>query len=737
MPLPRPALLFTALLLAACVDTESPPTDSASALDEPAFSHTSGFYDTGLRVALSHPDPTVALYYTLDGSAPDPANVAGTTYRYKLQYPLKPGDPFGPFHTQTFQSQRYKGAITISDRSGEPDRIARISTTLHDTVPYYVTPLAGLSPTQERINRLIEPLNQALTPANAPGAEAPPPAALPTFEPQPQARLLKATVLRAIAVKKGGTRSDIVSASYFVMPRDTFQLPVVSLTAQEDHLFAHENGIMVAGQAFDDFRRQHPGHVIRGGNAPANWHRRGEDTPAHLHFFSDTDKPTEASMDQRIGLRVHGGFSRANASKSLRLYARKRYGKNKFQHPVFGDDTNHKQLLLRNSGNDFQKTMFRDAAAGAILRSLNLETQGYQPTVTFLNGEYWGILNLREHHDTDYFSEKYAIAEKDIELVENNKVTEGDPSHWQQLMTFFEAADLRVEESYQQAARLIDIDSFIDHQIANIFIGNPDWPHNNVKAWRYRGTAPTYNSQGVLDGRWRWLQYDADLALTAPGANLLVGALDPRGTRNIDGVAWSTLLLRKLMDNPDFKNRFINRFADLLNTRFDPAHTTAIIQRLKDQIRPEMPRHLERWKVPTSLAEWDRHVQVMLTYAQRRPAIQRAQLMQQFGLPTDLRLSVSIPDTRQGDIRINSLHTRDLGQTGQVWTGTYFANVELALEAVAQPCHRFKHWEGLKTRPDASNARLRITPTESLQLKAVFEPNCKVAEAPPAADPKT
>lgn len=717
--------LSAALLLPACVEWGAqPPGRPPAALDEPAFSHKSGFYDSDIGVALSHPDPMVAVYFTLDGSDPDPDNVNGTTYRYKLQYPKDKGDPFGAFHSQTYRSVRYKHRIHISDRSREPDRIARISTTLHDVEPYYVTPLADLTRTEKFVNQGVEPINRALAAVNQslgmPDTGLP---AIPTIAPRPQARLLKATVLRAIAVKKGGARSEIATASYFVMPRDTFKLPVVSLVAQEDRLFGYEQGVMVAGKTFDDFRRQHPDHRIRGGTAPANWHTRGDDVPAHFQYFSATEESEKARMDQRIGIRVHGGFSRSNASKSLRLYARKRYGKNKFQHPVFGEDYNHKKLILRNSGNDFQKTLFKDAAAQAVVQDLNIETQGYQPVVTFINGEYWGILNLREYFDTDFFSEKYGIPEKDIELVENNAVIEGDPAHWKQVMTFFERSDLRREEAYRQASSLIDIDSLIDHQIANIFMGNVDWPHNNVKAWRYRGDAAQYTSKGVLDGRWRWLQYDADLALTIPSINVLAGALNPRGTKNLDGVQWSTLLLRKLMQNDGFRTRFINRFADLLNTTFDAEHTARTVRQLQNNIRPEMPRHLERWKVPANVNVWAQHVQTMLTFLRQRPAVQRAQLIDQFQLKGSYALSVDVPDVREGHIRINSLRTHDLAaRSGATngWTGVYFSGVPLELEAVAKPCYAFKRWRGI----DPTTATALIHASQDVHVAAEFEPVC-------------
>ena len=134
MTLHRPAIaLLAALLLPACVDfSASEPKGTPPPLDEPRFSHDSGFYETDISVGLSHTDPTVAVYYTLDGSEPDPGNVNGTTYRYKLTYPRKPGDASGTFHEQTYQSLRYKHRIAI-ERFHNPALDARnpISSHVH------------------------------------------------------------------------------------------------------------------------------------------------------------------------------------------------------------------------------------------------------------------------------------------------------------------------------------------------------------------------------------------------------------------------------------------------------------------------------------------------------------------------------------------------------------------------------------------------------------------------------
>jgi len=75
------------------------------------------------------------------------------------------------------------------------------------------------------------------------------------------------------------------------------------------------------------------------------------------------DTKGEIVLSTNAGMRIHGGASRAYNHKSLRLYARSEYGNNTFNYSFFGEDERHlyKRLLLRNSGNDYNSTMFRDA----------------------------------------------------------------------------------------------------------------------------------------------------------------------------------------------------------------------------------------------------------------------------------------------------------------------------------------------------------------------------------------
>ena len=72
-------------------------------------------------------------------------------------------------------------------------------------------------------------------------------------------------------------------------------------------------------------------------------------------------------------------------------------------------------------------------------------------------------------------------------------------------------------------------------------------------------------------------------------------ALEPDGP-GWPNPAWSTLLFRKLTTNIGFRNQFINRYADELNTRFLPNNVINHIDATYAIIEPEVLAHYNRWK---------------------------------------------------------------------------------------------------------------------------------------------
>ena len=724
------------VLLGACTDSARQPpaiaTDTGSKDKTPSRvepSHASGFHDQPIAVRLSHPDPDATIYYTLDGSDPDPANTAGSAYRFKNLYSYRRSDPFGPFLENRYQTHRYHQPIQVADRSSEPDRYSRINTTILSGLPRYFPAEIPLSNTKQVVNGWIAGLNKSIARFNAwwtdvTGSASPWVPPVPVFQPPEPRHLLKGTVIRAAAFKNGQALGKATTASYFIMPRTTFNLPVVSLVAPEEPLFGYDKGILVAGGTHDTFRMDNPDQQRAMGNAPANWGERGVEVAAHFHFFSDELQPDQASVDQGVGIRVHGGVNRAAPSKALRIYARKEYGKSTLKHPFFGEEQKYKRLLLRNSGNDFYSTYLRDAVVQQIMADLRLDTQAYRPAVVFLNGEYWGLLNMREYYNKHYLARVYRVDEDQLDIMDLDKADEGDDKHWRSLMAYIDAHPLHEERHFAHVASQIDIDNFVDYHIANIFAANYDWPHNNVRHWRARidGAAP--DAPKGQDGRWRWLVFDMDDGFKRIHGTAL-NRVAAQGDANVlRDTALSSYLFRRALENEGFKERFISRFADTLNTTFVPERMTAIIEATSAHIAPEMPRHMERWKSPESMAEWGKGVDHLLQFAQKRTAIQRAQLARHFQLGTPFRLNIDVSDRAHGKIRVNTLTVDEKlpGVQGSAypWTGHYFKQMPVELEALPNDCFAFSHWEG----DSRSSQRIELRASGDVSVRAVFSKTC-------------
>lgn len=647
-------------------------TGYVALLDPPAFSQAGGFFTEAFSLTLSHAAPGVAIIYTLDGSLPDPDNLGGQTYTYKNQYSQNPGDPSGALLMDAYQTYSYTQPLSIVDRATAPDKLTGKSST-YDLNPDY-------------------------------------------FPAQP---VFKGTVVRARAVMSGALPSRVSTHSFFVTPlgRDRYSLPVISLSMEEDTLFGYTLGIYTAGEDFDAWRDANP-TLTATAASDANWHRDSE-FEAHLDLF-EPDSPALA-FGQDMGFRGHGDYSRMRRMKTLRLYARDEYGDSNFEYPFFPDQPydSYRRLLLRNSGNDFNYTMFRDAAIQTSVAHLNFDTQAYRPSIVFLNGEYWGLHNLRERYDEDYLAGVYGVDPDNVDFLENNaNVSEGDAVHYNAMLDYIDVNGLTAPEHYAYIQTQMDVDNYRDYQITEIFIGNTDWPQNNIKYWRSKNAYDPVAPYGQ-DGRWRWLLFDTDTGLGTWGEPVTTDSLS-RATSETAG--WPTFLLRNLLQNESFRTDFINRFADLLNTTFLSTRMVSHIEALKQNIAPEMPEHIARWEDPDSLSYWDDQVDIMINYVNGRPSYQRQHIRDKFGIPSDFTLNVDVSDPAQGYVRVNTIEllesTPGVAANPYPWSGVYFQGIPVELEAIPASGYQFVRWEEM---PEAASVFTYTAQTSAaVTLTAVF-----------------
>jgi len=672
--------------------TSNPSEGAADELSAPQFSVNSGFYNDSFTLTISHPDPEVTLLYSLDGSEPKLENLGGKSYLYKNQYEEFPGQETGELLEESFSTLMYTSPIEVINRSELPNKIASISSTFNQN-PFYI----------------------------------------------PEFPIFKGTVVRAKAIKEGVLSSETVTKTYFISPEESnrYTIPIVSISLDEEHFFDYENGIYVAGKDFDDWRLENPTSDALWSNA--NYKRSGDETEkkAHFSFFENGNE----IINQNIGLRIHGGFTRISPNKSLRLYARSEYGSSTFNHTFFEDSSysSFKRLILRNSGNDVSSTYFRDAFIQRTVNHLNFDTQAYQPTITFLNGEYWGILNMRERFDRHYFERVYNIADGDLDFLEYNGflVQEGDYEHYAAMLGFIENNNLNHVANYNYVATQMDTENYTDHFIANIYARNTDWPHNNIEFWRKRTEQYEPNAPYGQDGRWRWVLKDTDFGFGGDGGpesyvhNTLAFATSTGGDVNTNP-EWSTLILRKLLENTAFKNNFINRFADLLNTTYLPERVIGIINEMKSGIEAEIQEHRFRWSTIGSMEQWQSNIDVMIEFSNERPNYQRNHILEKFEIESTLGVQLDVSNEEHGFVKINTIEiiptTPGVQENPYPWIGVYFKNIPITLKAIAKPGYVFSHWSGASVSPEAE---ITIIPNTNIQLTAHFIPSEETAEEAP------
>lgn len=546
----------------------------------------------------------------------------------------------------------------------------------------------------------------------------------------PRSPVRKGHTVRVVAVKPGYAPAYL-NGSFFVFDqgRAAYSLPVVSIITDSLHLFSDQTGIYVPGDA----------HVV-GNDGTGNYMLRREnwERPAVFELY-EPDGTRAVSMN--IGVRIHGGFTRRFPQKSLRLYARNAYESSTFNYAIFPEShhTAYRRLILRNSGNDFAVTMFMDGAAQSLVRHFNLDTQRYRPSVVFINGEYWGIHNFRERYDRHYLARVHGVDPDAIDLLTGyNSVKEGDNTQYNAMIEFAKNNDLNQPGNYAHLHTLMDTDNYLDYLSAQIYYGNNDWPHNNIDFWRLHTPFDPEAPHGH-DGRWRWLLYDVDRSL---------GLATQADFDMVDWVlnspfAWSVRLMHALFKSDVFLHGLINRMADHLNTAFETDRVVSVIDSLRAAVEPEIDEHIVRWRNHESREQWQEYVERMYTYAHDRPDYLRSHMQTHWPVGDTVSVLLDVQHESEsgeqgGHIVVNTtpIHPDTPGVSTQPWpwSGVYFSEVPVALEAVAAPGHRFSHWTLHEQDPgayasardqavDLGSSSITIHPKQGVRYTAHFVPS--------------
>ena len=444
--------------------------------------------------------------------------------------------------------------------------------------------------------------------------------------------------------------------SYIFFPTNRpLTLTVVSIITDNKYLNDAKIGIYVDGTYSNEKK-----------NYEYDWRR-----PMNIELFETSGK--ESVINQLGEMRICGGATRSSVRKSLAIYANKRFGEKRFNYEFFPDQKpglkDFKSFMLRNAGNDFDYLYMRDAIIQRTMaQHVDLDWQAWRPAIVYINGEYKGMLNIRERSNEDNIYTNYDGLE-DIDMIENDwELKEGTMDHYQAFKDFYNEHGHTLAEY----AEWMDWQEYINLMVENMYFNNQDFPGNNIVIWR-----------PLTEGsKWRWITKDTDFGLglygSAPDYNTIRwmydNGYDP--DRSWGNTYEATRLFRRLMEDADFKREFLDRAAIYMGDFLNEKGTRAVWDEMYDLIKTEYPYHRElinRW-----WPNYDDELTNARNWLKKRTNYFYQQLAEYYSWGNPTVLTVNKVNLSDVTLTFNGIQL-----TGNVFDGKYYAGRTITLTATA------------------------------------------------------
>ncbi|MFT3796038.1 CotH kinase family protein [Flavobacterium sp.] len=443
-------------------------------------------------------------------------------------------------------------------------------------------------------------------------------------------------------------------------------------------------------------------------------------------------------IDETMGdFDKHGNDSWAYDQRGIDFIARDDHGyKRRLEHQFFGTTPRptFRRLILKAAGSD----NYPHQAGGAHMRDvfaqklsevseLDLDERRSTYVSLFVNGQYWGLYDLREKVDdnqyTDYYyGQDYTFRDSDIYIQyiktwgDTNPEFGNQPAEddWQDLLDYVQNNDMAVEANYNYVEGQLNIDSLVDYFVLNSYLVNKDWLNWNTSWWR--GTDPSGGAH-----KWRYALWDVDGILghyiNYTGIPDISANAPPCQVEQISvGVGHAQTIAKLVAESPIVRQKYITRYADLLNTHLSCEHVTQVFDSIVAVIAPEMPRQIQRWG--GSLAVWQANVQDARNFLLTRCSQTISTgLNDCYEVTGPYATTFQVEPVGAGKIKMNSEWLVDYPFTAQV-----FGNIDTMLKAEANAGYAFSHWvvDGAVVTPDPNNPDIVLQVSQATSATAHF-----------------
>lgn len=413
--------------------------------------------------------------------------------------------------------------------------------------------------------------------------------------------------------------------------------------------------------------------------------------------------PTFERLDESYGqFNKHGNDSWAYDQRGFDYVVRDEYGYDYAVHDAIFDDTDRdefQRLIVKAAANDnypFEDGAYiRDAYVHVLSQRANLELdeRGYEPCVVYLNGEYWGVYELREKvDDKDFTKYYYDQDEENIDFIKTWGGTwseYGNMTQWNDLYDFIVSNDMSDPANYAYVQTKFNLQSLIDYMIINTHSVCTDWLNYNTGWWHSKDDAV----------KWRYILWDLDATfghyINYTGVPDDTPTADPcdNESPDISDPEGHTEMLTALLANATFRESYINRYADLNNTYFTCDYMIGLLDSMITRIEPEMAGQTDRWG--GSVADWQDKVQELRDFILARcVAIDEGIADCYDVVPYNIVIKVEPP--LSGTASVNNI-----ASTTDTWAGLYYSDITLDMAATPAAGFFFDRWEVLNGTPPA------------------------------------
>lgn len=373
------------------------------------------------------------------------------------------------------------------------------------------------------------------------------------------------TVVKAMVVQ-GGIESSVYTQTYFVGRgvSELFDTMVVSLTTDQANLYDEKTGIFTNWDQVNDEN--------------GSWERQ-----AYIEFYEHNGTPMIA---QGTGIAVSGHGSRGYDQKSIKLIASKQYD---MEHPVFDYDffdtdmagnakgQSYNRLVLRNGGSDHEGTMIKWNVVSRLGKEAGIVCAGARPGVLFVNGAYYGIIQLQEKYSRYNVASAIGARKQDITKYEPNEINSSRFGEYYGRLH----SDLNDPERQEKLEESVDMMDMLQHYAVNCIMNNVDWPFHNFLAWKCAaGTNSSY-----ADGKVRFFLYDLDAVYGDTSKGEIANEFDYLMQEPVEDM---TDTLSILMKSDKYRTQFVNMVCDLTNTTFAADHVLQVIDEEDQKIAHSM-----------------------------------------------------------------------------------------------------------------------------------------------------